>query len=621
MKTRTARVGMTIVTALAVVCLLWTVHTGAFPGSQAFGQTVEKDRHEGDDHGKTEKPGEHKGCTSCAAEKPGEHDGDDHGKTEKPGEHKGCTSCAAETPGEHDGDDHDEHGEKADPHAGHDEHGEEGPVVKMTAAQAQKFGIALATAGAGEIQKEIRLPGEIVINADRSAHVVPSAPGISRKVLASVGDTVAAGDVLALVESATLAEAKSDYLTKLNELSCCSMDLTRAQDIHDNTAKLLEVLDGGPSLDELTRLDSAAMGKNRASLVSAYAELVFTRDAYQREHKLAADNLARKSDLETAEAAYKKAHAIYIATRDSTSYATTKALLEAKQSRSNQELAVETAERKLTILGQAPQAVTVAPAKPEAECTDPNCKDCKAKAKAATTAPAGSTKCKADCTDPNCKECKAKAAAPVAGAGDLSLDDKLGWYALRAPFAGTIIAKHIVLGEKLTGDADVFTIADMSTVWVDLDIYQKDLAFVRRGQAVEIHVGTGVGDGAGTIAYISPIVDPRTRTGLARIVLPNPKGQYRPGLFVTAHVVAATYDVPVLVPGDAVQNLAGETVVFVPDDEGFRGQIVKVGRSSRTHVEVIEGLHAGEKYVVKGAFKLKAEIKTSGLDPHAGHGH
>jgi len=541
MKTRTVRVGMTIVAALAVVCLLWTMHTGAFPGSRAFGQAVGND-----DHGK--------------AKKPGGHDDDDHGKAEEPGGHEG-----------------------------HDEHDEEGPVVEMTAAQMETFGITLATAGPGEIRKEVRLPGEIVINADRSAHVVPSASGIVRKVTASVGDTVAVGDVLALIESAALAEARSDYLTKLNEQSCRNMDLARARAIHGNTAKLLKMLDSGPSLDELTRLDSAAMGENRASLVSAYAELVFTRDAYAREKKLAVDNLTSKSDLETAAAAYKKAHAIYIATRDSTSYATAKALLEAQRSRDNQELAVKAAERKLTILGQAPQAA--------------------------------STKCKADCTDPNCKECKAKGAAGAAGADDLSLDGKLGWYALRVPFDGTVIAKHIVVGEKLTDDADVYTIADMRTVWVDLDIYQKDLASIGRGQSVEIHFGSGIGDAEGTVAYVSPIVDARTRTGLARIVLPNPKGRYRPGLFVTAHVEVARYTVPVLVPGGAVQTIDGKSYVFVPTDEGLMGEAVTRGRSSRTHVEILEGLHVGEKYVAKGAFKLSSKIALTGLGAHAGHGH
>jgi len=585
---------MTLVTALAVGCLLWAMHIGAFSGSEAFGQAVEKDPHAGHDHGTAEKPGAHDDDDHGTAEKPGAHDDDDdHGTAEKPGAHDDDDDHGtAEKPGAHDDDDHGKT-EKVDPHAGHghDEGDEEGPVVKLTAAQAEKFGITLATAGPGDIHKELRLPGEIVINADRSAHVVPSASGIARKVMASVGDTVVAGDVLALVESAELAEAKSDYLTKLNELSSCSMDLTRARAIQENTAKLLKVLDGGPSLDELTRLDSVAMGANRASLVSAYAELVFTRDAYTREKKLAADNLSSKSDVQLVEAAYKKAHAVYIATRDSVSYATTKDLLEAMRKRSNQELAVTTAQRKLTILGQSPQV-----------------------------SPAVAVKCSADCIDPNCKECKAKAAASVTAPAE-GLTDKQGWYALRAPFAGTVIGKHIVLGEKLTGEDDVFTIADMGTVWVDLDIYQKDLPFIRKGLSVEIRVGPGVDDAKGMIAYVSPLVDAQTRTGRARIVLPNPKGQYRPGLFVTADVELGEIHIAVLVPRGAVQDLAGETVVFLPDAEGFRGQIVTVGRSSRTHVEIVTGLHAGDKYVVKGAFKLKAEIKTSGLDPHAGHGH
>ncbi len=604
MKRQSVKTGAAIAAVLGAVLLLWGVGTGTFSVSPAFGESAEHDDHAGGDHAKGDKG---HGADDGHDDKDGDtHDEDD----------------------DHAGHDHAKGGKTADPHAGHDHGDEEGVVVRMTQAQAATFGIVTATAAPGTLPETLRLPGEIVINADRSAHVVPTASGVVRKVGASVGDTVAAGDVLAIVESAELAEAKSDYLTKLNELSCCTMDLTRAEAIEANTAKLLKLLAGGPSLDDLQRLDSAAMGQNRAALVSAYAERVFTRDVYQREKTLFERKLSSKSDLLTAEAAYKKAHATYAATRDSTSYATGKDLLEARRSRRNQEFAVEAAKRKLALLGlrhcdlealgaSLNPAAKAAPgaAKHAAVCTDPNCTECKAKAAAAPAA----GKCPAGCTDPTCTECKAHGTA--SGEVDLSLEGRLGWYALRAPFAGTIIAKHMVLGEKLADDADVFTIADMRTVWVDLDVYQKDLKDVRKGHAVRIHVGAGAGDVSGTIAYVSPIVDAETRTCRARIVVANPKGVYRPGLFVTADVTVGEHKAAVLVPKSAVQVIDDEPVIFVPVEGGFAGEPVTLGHSSRTHVEITEGLHAGEKYVVKGAFELKAEIVTSGIDPHAGHGH
>ena len=601
MTRRNAKAAAVTAGVLAAMCLLCTVYGGAFGGSSVFAQAVES--HD-DDHAK-------KGATT----KPGEHD-----KEEKHDEH------GDEKPGEHGDEEHDEHGdEKKGGHEGHE--GEE-IVVSMTPAQMKRFGIVPKKALGGKISEYIRLPGEIAINADRAAHVVPSAPGIVRKVIAGMGETVASGDVLAVIESAELAEAKSDYLTKLNEMSCCSMDVTRAKAIRENTVKLLALLDKSPSLDELRRTGSTEMGKNRAVLVTAYAELAYTKGIYEREKKLLAQNISSKSDFQTAEAAYKKAEATYAALRDSTSFETMKALFEAQRSRRNQEFSVKAAERKLHVLGlgehdmaplrKAINAGTTAAAPSKKgcgnpNCTDPNCKECKA-AKA-TPAAKGKGGCEdPNCTDPNCGKGKAEADSDA-------LDVKLGWYSLRAPFGGTVIAKHIALGEKLAGDADVVTIADMRTVWVDLSVYQKDLRRVRKGQSVTVHVGAGVPDAVGTIAYVSPIVNGTTRTCLARVVLPNPTGLYRPGLFVTAEVAIGEFKVAVLIPKTAVQRVENKSVVFVPSAKGLVAEPVTLGRSSKTHVEILSGVHAGEMYVAEGAFKVKAKLVTSGLGAHAGHGH
>ena len=168
---------------------------------------------------------------------------------------------------------------------------------------------------------------------------------------------------------------------------------------------------------------------------------------------------------------------------------------------------------------------------------------------------------------------------------------------------------------------DVFLIADMSDVWVDLKVHQKDLPYIRKGQRVRIVPGPGVPEAEGTISLISPILEEATRTCLARVVLPNPAGALRPGLFVTAHVAVRESNIPVLAPKDAVRRIESKPVVFVPVRQGLMPRPVTLGRSSRTHVEIVSGLRPGEKYVVKGAFALQAKIVTTGLGAHAGHGH
>ena len=91
---------------------------------------------------------------------------------------------------------------------------------------------------------------------------------------------------MAWIESAELGEAKIDYLAQRAELNCCSLAFTRAQEVHDNTLKYLEILEGAPSLEQLRKANHTAMGEYRAVLVSAYAEHVFAKVSYEREKEL-----------------------------------------------------------------------------------------------------------------------------------------------------------------------------------------------------------------------------------------------------------------------------------------------------------------------------------------------
>jgi cobalt-zinc-cadmium efflux system membrane fusion protein len=188
-----------------------------------------------------------------------------------------------------------------------------------------------------------------------------------------------------------------------------------------------------------------------------------------------------------------------------------------------------------------------------------------------------------------------------------------------APFDGTIIEKHVALGEAHKEDAEMFLIADLSSVWVNLGVYQKDLPSIRVGQSVVVSAGHGIPDMTGRIGYIGPLVGEQTRTATARVVLPNRGGQLRPGLFVTGRVTLSTVPVPILVPRSALQTIDDKTVVFVKDGDDFEPRPVIVGRSNGTHVEITSGLEPGQKYVSAGAFTLKAQLAKGSFGD--GHGH
>lgn len=195
-------------------------------------------------------------------------------------------------------------------------------------------------------------------------------------------------------------------------------------------------------------------------------------------------------------------------------------------------------------------------------------------------------------------------------------------YELRAPADGIIIEKHAVQGEVLDTVIRSFTIADLSQVWVNLTIYQKDLPFIQQGQQVLINTRFGLTAkanlSASTISWISPTLDKKTRSANARVVIDNPENNWRPGLFVSAKVAIENTKVAIVIEQSALQTIEAETIVFVQHKEGvFKPQVVQVGRRDYQNVEILQGLEQGQVYVSHNAFVLKAQSQKSSF----GHGH
>lgn len=523
----------------------------------------------------------------------------------------------------HAGHDHAEDTLDDDPHAGH-EH--ETAVLPNT-------DVELRIAGPGSLRNEASLPGEVVFNEDRMAHVVPRAPGIAIEVHKSVGDRVYQGEVLAVVDSAELASAKLEYIAAVTEVGCCQFDLPRAEAIHENTRAMLKLLDESPSVEKLRRAVPGEMGSYRSELVSAYAEYAFTRKAYDRESSLAQKKISSQEDFLTAQSAYKKAEAKYYAIRDTAAFSVAQELRVVRREQQLAELAAETAGQKLRLMGlssaeldqltaSATNGEAVAPAQVAHVCTAPDCEDCAAhdELNSDDDHPAehedhGDDQEEA-CTDPNCTDCSGHHGEPSAPA-----PAGFGQYAVTAPFDGLIVKKHIVLGERVDETSDIFLIADTSTVWVNLAVYMKDLPAVRAGQEVTLRADHSGARARGAIDMVTPFVDEATRSATARVVLDNTDARWRPGTFATGTISTSVEELDVIVPRDAVQMIEGQTVVFIDHQGVLEPAPVSVGRSDRENVEIVEGLRPGTAFVAQGAFQLKAKHITSGLDAHAGHGH
>lgn len=196
-------------------------------------------------------------------------------------------------------------------------------------------------------------------------------------------------------------------------------------------------------------------------------------------------------------------------------------------------------------------------------------------------------------------------------------NESLSPYEIKSLIDGQVIDMHLTLGEVIADDSHAFTIADLSKVWANLSIYQKYLADIQVGKKVFISAGPNTREAEGKISYISPVVDEKTRTATARVILKNPDGYWRPGLFVTGRVIVGSEMVPVYVPKTALETFENRTVVFVKHEKGFEPQPVTIGRSNTKAVEIVDGLKPGQKYVSKGGFTLKAELQKESF----GDGH
>ncbi|MCZ6851662.1 MAG: efflux RND transporter periplasmic adaptor subunit [Planctomycetota bacterium] len=445
---------------------------------------------------------------------------------------------------------------RAERHEDGDEHGED--LIRLTSAQLDEAGVVIAPLAGGTIATHLTLPAEIGFNTDNLVHVTPRVPGIVAEVHAFIGDEVVQGQLLGVIDSPDLGQAKIDYLSALQALSEAQADVDRQRIISTNTEALLAVLKAEPSLEALqAEAAELRIGENKGRLISAYAKLQSARANYQREQTLRTQNLSTQADLLAAQEAYNSAIAEYLAVYEDIDFRYHTDLMQAQRAFRVAESAVSNADRRLHLLGLRQDQIDSIQTEP---------------------------------------------------------DTAISRYELHAPIAGRIIAKHLSIGEKVE-EEPTYSIADLSTVWLNISVYAKYLDQIREGQ--QISVTAGDRHAAGTISYVSSALLEATRTGIARMVLDNRERRWRPGEFVMVHIETARMAVDRAVPVEAIQIYEGAQVVFVQDERGIRPHPVQIGRRNDELAELLDGPPVGARIVVKNSFLMKAELGKSA----AGHGH
>ncbi len=343
--------------------------------------------------------------------------------------------------------------------------------VQLGADQVRSAGIEILHVGPRRMQTTLELPAEVKADATQEARVVPRLAGVVLEVRKQAGDDVQRGEVMAVISSRELADAKSAYIES-----------------------------------------------------SHHRE--FTRVALEREESLWQKKISAERDL-----------------------------LAARRDAEEAVLAENVAAQKLVALGLPASSLSAIAAQPP---------------------------------------------------------ESLSRFDIRAPLTGSVIERDVTTGEAVTAEQSIFTVADFSSVWIELSVYARDLGAVRIGQDATV-VSSDLGkEATGRINYIGRLVGEATRSAPARLVLRNPTGEWRPGLFVTVRLVREEVEVPLAVSSEAIQAFRDWQVVFVNYGDWFEARPLELGRTDGHWVEVRSGLKAGDRYAARNSFAVKAEIGKLG---------
>jgi cobalt-zinc-cadmium efflux system membrane fusion protein len=192
---------------------------------------------------------------------------------------------------------------------------------------------------------------------------------------------------------------------------------------------------------------------------------------------------------------------------------------------------------------------------------------------------------------------------------------------LYAPISGKVTQNDMVIGGMVEEATEILTIMDPTRLWVEADIYEKDISRLALGQNVVVSVPAHQGEEfRGQITYVGDILDPDTRTITVRTEVANPEGKLKPGMFADLNIELSANGTALVVPSSAVLDDEGESLVFIRlEGNQFEPRHVTVGIRENSWVEVTSGLEAGEEVVINGNFQLKSKLYEAILE--AGHVH
>jgi cobalt-zinc-cadmium efflux system membrane fusion protein len=405
--------------------------------------------------------------------------------------------------------------------------------------------------------QRVRFTGRLELNAGRVAHVSSLVDGVIREVPAELGQAVRPGDILAYIDSREVGEAKLQLVKAKLQLASARRTNEWHHAIHENTVALVEVLRNDVTLDEVdAAFRDRPIGTYREQLVSALSRLNRAKADFERVRGLGASAVIPEKEVIRARAEHEAAAAAYRALKEQIRFDAHQRALEAQQELQAADAAVTLSRSHLLILGFGEKDI--------------------------------------DSMDP------------------IAEGERIAYYPVRSPIGGTVIARNAPLSQHVTEHTELFRIADLSTVWLRADVFEKDLDAVQGLQERSVTFTTGGYPGrsfSASVFSLGDLVAEETRAAPLLAVAENPDGRLKPGMFVELELMVRN-DADVLqAPASAIQHHAGATFVFVADGTtGFQRRDVQLGRSTEELVEIRAGLAEGEQIVIQGGFALKSEM-------------
>lgn len=436
-----------------------------------------------------------------------------------------------------------------------DEPAETPGVVAFDQEKQAAVGLTVAEVVAEPLHMIVWRPGRVALHDDRVSHICPPAEGIVRDTPIRLGQAVQAGDVLAVIESRELGQAKLDVYKARIAVAAEREVAQRTRTAMANAQELLTLLEADTPIEEIERkLADRPIGDYRQQLLAAYtrkrqlaAQLAFQRGSIGAIPETAI--LKTQADSEAATAAY-------TSLVEELRFQVKNQVRQADLNLREIETAFEVAKAKLVMLGLSAQ---------DAENVDP------------------------------IKE------------GAIA-----SHMMIRAPFAGIVVEKHAVRSERVTPQSQMFIVADLSKLWIQADVYESDLPIVRELQNREVLVrslSAGISERQATVTYTGDLIDKSSRTLTLTAELMNPDRMLKPGLFVEVGLDTGDKVPMIQLPSSAILHHANQPFVFVQTGpESFRQVKIVLRRSVGDRKEVTSGLKPGDRVVMSGGFILKSEM-------------